>query len=136
MTIIGQVTCIAMDAIHYMWNCTHMQLMCNSITISKNNYHVIIMQLVYNYMVMSCWCHFSLIHQNLTQGINYGKFWVNFFFEILISTVHYDCSFIMVLNCDMWNSQNLPCGILIENWKINKQKSINIYVGQYIGIGG
>jgi len=59
-----------------------------------------------------------------------------FFFEILISTVHYDCSFIMVLNCDMWNSQNFPCGILIENWKINKQKSINIYVGQYIGIGG
>jgi hypothetical protein len=45
------------------------------------------------------------------------------FFEILISIIHYDYSFIMVLDYDRWHNQNLPRGILIEFWK-----HIHIYV--------
>jgi hypothetical protein len=40
-----------------------------------------------------------------------------FFFEILMSIVHYGYSFWMVLNYDTWHNQKLPCGILIEYWK-------------------
>jgi hypothetical protein len=67
-------------------------------------------------MVMSCWCYFSFIHPNFTHGIMGIFAWI-FFFEILISTIHYDCSFYMVLNYDTWHSWKLPHGILIEFWK-------------------
>jgi hypothetical protein len=38
-------------------------------------------------------------------------------FEILISTIHYDYSFMMALYFDMWHNPKLPCGILIEIWE-------------------
>jgi hypothetical protein len=41
-------------------------------------------------IIMSCWRHFSSIHQNLTHGTM--KIFCDFF-EILISIVHYDYSF-------------------------------------------
>ncbi len=46
--------------------------------------------------IMSCWCHFSSIHQNLTCGAM--KFFGWFLKKILISTTHYDCSLKMVLD--------------------------------------
>jgi len=39
------------------------------------------------------------------------------FFEILISIVHYDYSFWMLLDYDMWHNQKLPHGKIIEFWK-------------------
>jgi len=54
-------------------------------------------------------------HSNVTW--HYGGLWM-IYFLILISTIHYDHSFIMVLDCDTWGGQKLPCGILIEFWKL------------------
>jgi len=60
------------------------------------------------------------------------------FFEILIFIVHYDYSFYMVLDYDMWHNQKLPHGILIEFWKliyICVCVYIYTWVGWYIAIG-
>jgi len=43
-----------------------------------------------------------------------------YFFEILIFTIHYDFSFYMVLDYDMWQNKKLSHGILIEIGKIKK----------------
>jgi hypothetical protein len=50
------------------------------------------------------------------------------FFGILISIIHYDYSFFMVLDYDMWHNQKLSGGILIEVWK-----QIYIYIYMYLG---
>jgi hypothetical protein len=39
------------------------------------------------------------------------------FFEILISIVHYDYSFKMVLDYDTWHNHKSPHDIIIEFWK-------------------
>jgi len=77
------------------------------------------MQLVCNYhgnvMLMS-----FFINSSKFDMLHHCNFWMKIMiFEILISTIHYDCSFMMVLNCEMWHSQKLPCGILIEFFKKN-----------------
>ncbi len=69
--------------IHCIYGATHynfvatipFQLLCNSLMTT---------------IIMSCWHHFSSIHQNLTHGIM--KIFHDLF-EILISIVHYDYSF-------------------------------------------
>jgi hypothetical protein len=74
------------------------------------------MQLKCNYfpttMVTSCWCYFSLIHQNLILATMRIFGWTFFFLEILISNIHYD-SFYIVLNCDTWYVATL----LLEEWE-------------------
>jgi hypothetical protein len=49
------------------------------------------------------------------------------FFEILISIVHYDYLFYMLLDYDIWHNKKLPCGILIEVWK-----QIYMYLGRSV----
>jgi hypothetical protein len=43
-----------------------------------------------------------------------------FLFEILISTIHYDCSFYMDFNYDTWCSEKLPHGISLKFEKKDK----------------
>jgi hypothetical protein len=66
----------------------------------KNNYYGTLMQLDWNYHgnVTFHWS-IKIWHMALWGflGENY------FIFEILISTIHYDFSFYMVLNYDMWH---------------------------------
>ncbi len=50
------------------------------------------------------------------------------FFGILISIIHYDYLFQMVLDYDMWHNQKLPRVILIEIWKY-----IYIYIYKQVG---
>jgi hypothetical protein len=92
-----------------------------------NNSFPTIMQFPYDYnhnvMLMS----FFIIHQILTCG-NMKKFG-EFFFEILISIIHYDYSFWMILDYDMWHNQNLPHDILIE---FRKNYILYKYLGRLI----
>jgi hypothetical protein len=98
---------------------TQMQFYHNSFSIT--------MQLPYDYnhnlMLTSLFIHSS----NITHGTMKTFGWV--YFWILISTIHYDYSFKMVLNYDMWHNKKLPCGILIEFWK---KKGIFIYLFKYL----
>jgi hypothetical protein len=64
----------------------------------------------YNHNVMLM---LFLIHSLEFNMWHHEDFWV-IFFEILISIVHYDYSFLMVLNYDMWHNQKLPHGRLVE----------------------
>jgi hypothetical protein len=70
------------------------------------------MQLLYDYnhnvMLM-----LFLIHSLEFIMWHYEDFWV-ICFEILISIIHYDYSFKMVFNYDMWHNQKLPHGKLVE----------------------
>jgi hypothetical protein len=50
----------------------------------------------------------------------------DFFFEILISTIHYDCSFYMVLYYDTWCNWKLSHDVFIEFWKKLKIENLNI----------
>jgi hypothetical protein len=67
---------------------------CNSLQLNYNFVITTPFQLLHNSpmitIIMSCWHHFSSIHQNLTCGTM--KIFCDFF-EILISIVHYDYSF-------------------------------------------
>jgi hypothetical protein len=51
-----------------------------------------------------------------------------FLIQILILAIHYEHSFKMILDYDMWHNQNLPCGILIIFWK--KIKWIFIWISR------
>ncbi len=80
----------------------------------RNNSFSITMQLSYDYnhnvMLTSFLIHPSKLnmwHQKIFHD----------FFEILISIVHYDYLFWMVLDYVMWHNQKLSHGILIEFWK-------------------
>jgi hypothetical protein len=84
------------------------------------------MQLVCNYNGNVMLMLFSSIHKQLTHSIMGIFGWKQLFFEILISTIHYDYSFYMVLDCDSWCNQNFPCGMLIEFWEIKIK--IKIYL--------
>ncbi len=109
MSVIEQVVTIAKVAIHHIYDAIHY----NSITTLSQQFFST-MQLPYDYnhnvMLMS----FSSIHQNLTHGTMRI---VCDFFEILISIIHYDYSFDMVLDYDTWHNPKLPHDILIEFWK-------------------
>jgi hypothetical protein len=72
------------------------------------------MQLPYDYIHNVMLTSFLSIHKTLTCGTMKK---ICDFFEILISIVHYDYSFKMLLDYDMWHNQKLPHGILIEFWK-------------------
>jgi hypothetical protein len=89
----------------------------------RNNYHAISLQL-------QLWYHVDTsFHQSIKiQHMALWKFLVEnyFLFEILISTIHYDCSFYMVFYYDMWHSKNLPHDILIEFWRIKIKIKINL----------
>ncbi len=67
---------------------------CNSLQLYYNFVTTTPFQLLCNssmtIIIMSHWCHFSSIHQNLTHAIM--KIFHDFF-EILISIIHYDYSF-------------------------------------------
>ncbi len=67
---------------------------CNSLQLNYSFVATTLFQLLCNspmiIITMSCWFHFSFIHQNLTCGIM--KICCDFF-EILISIIHYDYSF-------------------------------------------
>jgi hypothetical protein len=77
----------------------------------RNNCNVTLMQLVCNYHGNIMLTSF-FIGPSKFDTWHYGIFGWNFF-KILISSIHYDYSLIMVFDCDMWDSQKLPCGILI-----------------------
>jgi hypothetical protein len=74
------------------------------------------MQLIYNYHG-NIMLTLLFINPSKFDTWHYGDVWGIFFLENLISTIYYDCSFYMVLDCDKWHSQNFPLGILIEFWK-------------------
>ncbi len=88
-----------------------MQLTTIQLQLCHNNSFSTTMQLPYDYNHNVMMTSFSSIHQNLTRGTI--KIFYDFF-EILISIVHYDYSFYMVLDYDTWHNQKLPCGIF--NW--------------------
>ncbi len=74
-------------------NCNSPYIRCNSLQLNYN-FVTTLFQLLCNSpmitIIMSCWHHFSSIHQNLTCGTM--KIFRDFF-EILISIIHYDYSF-------------------------------------------
>ncbi len=82
-------------------SCNSSYIQCNSFSTTMqppNDYN-------HNVMLTS----FLSIHENLTcdtMRIFHD------FFEILISIIHYDYSFQMVLGYDAWHNQKLPCDIL------------------------
>jgi hypothetical protein len=102
---------------------------CNSLQLDYNFIATTFFQLPCNSLmttfIMSCWHHFSSIHQILTCGIM--RIFCNFF-EILISIVHYNYSFFKVLDYDMWHNQKLPHGIL--NWIL--ETNTYMYLGKSI----
>jgi hypothetical protein len=66
-------------------------------------------------------------HQNPPCGIM-KTFGENcFIIQTLILAIHYEHSFWMVLNCDIWRNQNFPLGILVVFWKKNQ---MNIYLNK------
>jgi len=75
-------------------SCNSLYIQCNSLKLNYNLVVTIPFQLLCNspmiIIIMSCWCHFSSIHQNLTSGT---MMIFCDFFEILISIVHYDYLF-------------------------------------------
>jgi hypothetical protein len=75
-------------------SCNSPYIWCNSLQFNYNFVATIPFQLLCNspmtIILMSCWSHFSSIHQNLTCGIM--RIFCDFF-EILISIVHYDYLF-------------------------------------------
>jgi hypothetical protein len=89
-------------------SCTSPYIWCNSLQLNYN-FVTILFQLLCNspmtIIIISCWRHFSSIHQNLTHGTM--RTFCDFF-EILISIVHYDYSFEMVLYYNMWHNKKLP----------------------------
>jgi hypothetical protein len=75
-------------------SCNSPYIRCYSLQFNYNFVATTPFQLLCNYfmtiIIMSCWHHFSFIHQNLTHGI------MRIFhdlFEILISIIYYDYSF-------------------------------------------
>jgi hypothetical protein len=103
---INWISCNIECNLSHVKSCTY-AILAIQLQLWRNNYHVTLTQLICNY-------HGNIM---LTSHGIMGDFGC-FFFKILISTIHYDCSFIMVLNCNMWDGQKLPCGILIEFWKL------------------
>ncbi len=87
---------------------------CNSLRLNYNFVTTTSFQLLCNSpmtrTIMSCWHHFSFIHQNLTRGII--KIFRDFF-EIFISIIHCDYSFKMVLDYDTWHNKKFVM------WHIN-----------------
>jgi hypothetical protein len=79
-------------------------------------------------MAMSflCQIHNPLKFDMCHFGGLFGEIYVHF--EILISPSIMIIEFIMLLNCDMWHNQKLPCDILIEFWKFYIK--INIYLSR------
>jgi len=75
-------------------SCNSMYIQCNSLQFIYNFVATTPFPLLCNSVmttiIMSCWCHFSSIHQNLTRDTM--KIFHDFF-EILISIIHYDYSF-------------------------------------------
>jgi hypothetical protein len=51
----------------------------------------------------------------------------SFIIQTLISAIHYEHSFWMVLDCDIWCNKKIPLGILIVFWKKNQ---MNIYLNR------
>ncbi len=114
-----QISCIIYNIecnLSYVKSCTYATL-ATQLQLWRNNYYVTLMQLVCNYYGNVMLTSF-FINPSKSNTWHYGGFWMNFFFLILMSTIHYDCSFIVVLDCDTWHSQKLPSGILIEFWKV------------------
>jgi hypothetical protein len=74
--------------------CNSPYIWCNSLQLNYNLDAITPFQLLCNSLmntiIMSCWHHFSSIHQNLTHGTM--RIFLDFF-EILISIIHYDYSF-------------------------------------------
>jgi len=90
-----------------------MQLITIQLQFCHNNFFQLC-KLPYDYNHNVTLMSFSSIHQNLTCGTMRI---VCDSFEILISIIHYDYSFDMVLDYDMWHNPKLPHDILIEFWK-------------------
>ncbi len=109
MSAIKQVAKIAKVAIHHIYDTTHY----NSIT-TLSQQKISTMRLPYDYnhnvMLMSVFIYPSnLTHDTMMIFCD--------FLEILISIVHYNYSFGMVLDYDTWHNPKLPHDILIEFWK-------------------
>ncbi len=111
-------------------SCNSLYIRCNSLQFNYNFIITIPFQLLYNSLIsiiiMSCWCYFSSIHQNLTCGT------MRIF---VIFLKHWYPSSIMII-CFKWfwimtHGTIKSCHLtLIEIWKYNY-----IYIGQYIAIG-
>jgi hypothetical protein len=75
-------------------SCNSPYIRCNSVQFNNNFVATTPFQLLCNSpmttIIMSCWRHFSSVHQNLTHGTTRI---FHDFFEILISIIHYDYSF-------------------------------------------
>jgi hypothetical protein len=97
------------------------QLITIQLQLYRNNFFSITMQLTYDYnhnvMLMSIFIHpskFNTWHYEKNYDLK----------NILISIVHHDYSFSMVLDYDTWHNQKLPHGILLNFGN----KYIDIYV--------
>jgi hypothetical protein len=77
----------------------------NQLQLCKNNYYVIIIQLVCNYHGNVMLTSF-FINPSKYDTWHYGDFLVIFFFEISISTIHHDYAFI--------NDINVPFAIKLQ----------------------
>jgi hypothetical protein len=122
MNAIGQVTWVVWVAYVYglgmqliVCETIYICNLCNSYSTMSKQLYAIIMQLVYNYHGNNM-LKLLYINPSIFNMWHYGDFRVKISFEILISTIHYHCSFYMVLDCDIWCNQKLPLGILIEIW--------------------
>jgi hypothetical protein len=117
VNVVWQVAWISTNTTHHMWN--HIQItLCHVICaiqfqLCRNNYYITIMQLLCNYNGNVMLMPFPSIHQNLTHDIMEIFGWKLLFFEILISTIHYDCLFMMELDCDTWHN------LKVATWHIN-----------------
>jgi len=79
---------------YYQRSYNTLYIQCNSLQFNYNFIITTLFQLLCNspmtIIIMSCWCYFSSIHQNLTRRTMKS---FHGFFEILISIIHYDYSF-------------------------------------------
>jgi hypothetical protein len=118
MNVIGQVAWITRNTTRFIYNLTLMQLSCNSITTT--------FQLLCNSLmtttIMSYWCHFSSIHQNLTQSIM--KFLGDFFWNI---DIHCPLLLFILNYLKLWHVAQSK----VAMWHINWILETNIY--KYLG---
>ncbi len=78
MNAIGQIAWVARNATPLISNHDLVQLVATQLQF-YHNYFSTTMQLLMTTTIMSWWCHFTSIHQNLTHGTMRSFWW--FFFE-------------------------------------------------------
>jgi hypothetical protein len=89
MNIIKQVAWVARNAIHCLYSHTLMQLISAHLQSIPTTPFQVLCNSFTTTTILSCWHHFLSIHQNTRH---YEDFWM-IFFEMLMSTIYYDCSF-------------------------------------------